>query len=191
MSRAIYLCERLWYAVSDASNGAALRSHKKARDRRAPGKAGTRVADSLAHKLDRLFQTVRRADGREYSYRDVAAEIERRCQVKVSPSYIWQLRTGQRDNPTVRHIEALAAVFGVPASYFLDTPEAAQTAEELALLAALRDVSVRHLALRAQGLSPQSLEPVRELIERVRQLEGLNGGRGRRPDPEIAPDEEA
>lgn len=140
------------------------------------------MAETLAQKLDRLFRSVRRADGREYSYRDVATEVERRCQVTVSPSYIWQLRTGQRDNPTVRHIEALAAVFGVSPSYFLNTPEAEHTQEELALLAALRDLSVRHLALRAQGLSPESLAPVRELVERVRELEGLDERRHRRHD---------
>jgi len=132
------------------------------------------VSQSLAEKLDCLFQTVRRADGREYSYRDVASAIGERFGVKVSPSYIWQLRTGQGDNPTVRHIEALAAFFGVPASYFLNTAEAVQTQEELALLAALRDAAVRNLALRAQGLSPESLKTVRELIERVRELEGLD-----------------
>jgi transcriptional regulator with XRE-family HTH domain len=132
------------------------------------------VSQPLAEKLDRLFQTVRRPDGREYSYRDVATVIWERYQVKISPSYIWQLRTGQGDNPTVRHIEALAAFFRVPASYFLDAVASEQTPEELALLAALQDASVRNLALRAQGLSPASLKAVRELIERVRELEGLD-----------------
>ncbi|HEV2236611.1 MAG TPA: helix-turn-helix transcriptional regulator [Ktedonobacterales bacterium] len=138
------------------------------------------MSESLAQKLDRLFKTIRREDGREYTYRDIAAEIERRCQIKVSPSYVWQLRTGQRDNPTIRHIEALATVFGISPQYFLDDAEAAQTAEELALLAALRDSAVRQLALRAQGLSHESLAPVRELVERVRELERLDERRHQR-----------
>lgn len=128
---------------------------------------------TLADKLDVLFRTVHRPDGREYSYRDVAHEIERQCHLKVSPSYIWQLRTGQRDNPTVRHLEALATVFGISPTYFLHTDEAEQTQAELSLLAALRDVGIRTLALRAHGLSAESLESLRELVERVRQLERI------------------
>ena len=41
------------------------------------------------------------------------------------------------------------------------------------LLAAMRDTSVRGIALRAVGLSPKSLNAIKEMIERVRELEGL------------------
>ncbi len=44
---------------------------------------------------------------------------------------------------------------------------------ELALLRALCDPDVRALALRAQRLSAESMAAVRDLIERVRELEGL------------------
>ena len=35
----------------------------------------------------------------------------------ISSTYVWQLRTGRRDNPTQKHLSALGAFFGVsPAS---------------------------------------------------------------------------
>jgi transcriptional regulator with XRE-family HTH domain len=95
----------------------------------------------------------------------------------VTPTTIWNIRTGKSDNPSWKLIEGLAKAFGVTPVYFTDADAEQQTQEELALLAALQDAGVRSLALRAQGLSAQSLATVRELIERVRELEGLRDNR--------------
>lgn len=139
---------------------------------------------SFAAKLDHLFRTVRRRDGSEVSYREVARAIES-AGVGISPSYLQQLRTGIKDNPTKRHIEALATFFGVPPAYFFDEALAAEVDAQLDLLLALRDANVRDLALRADGLSAESLRVVAEMVRRARQLEGLDGGpgAGRRFDP--------
>jgi hypothetical protein len=64
----------------------------------------------------------------------------------------------------------------VPASYFLDDDTAAEIDAQLELLAAIRDAKVAELALRAQGLSSASLDTIADMIERVRQLEGLPNG---------------
>ena len=53
---------------------------------------------------------------------------------------------------------------------------------ELSLLASLRDASVRQVALRASGLSPESIDAIVEMIERVRKLEGLSGPNGNHHD---------
>jgi transcriptional regulator with XRE-family HTH domain len=87
------------------------------------------------------------------------------------------LRTGKRDNPTLKHLEALAAFFGVPAAYFFDDEASAKIDQELHLLITLRDSDVRALALRMADLSPESLGTLADVIERVRQLEGLEGER--------------
>jgi transcriptional regulator with XRE-family HTH domain len=93
----------------------------------------------------------------------------------VSPAYIWQLRTGERDNPTKRHIEDLAAFFHVSPQYFFEDDETARTQTELALLAALQDhPEVQHLALRSLGVSSESLRAISETLERVRSLEGVD-----------------
>ncbi len=132
---------------------------------------------TLAEKLDRLFQTVRPRDGGEFTFEEVAEGIRGRGGPTVSATYVWQLRKGLRDNPTKKHLEALADFFGVAPSYFFDDEAAVRIDQELQLLAALRDAGVRHLALRACGLSAESLTTIASMIERVRELEGVRDGR--------------
>jgi transcriptional regulator with XRE-family HTH domain len=127
---------------------------------------------SLADRLDRLFRTVHRADRGEYTHEEVAAAI-REQGVAISHTYIWQLRKGIRDNPTKRHLEALAHFFGVRASYFLDDGDASAIDSQLELLVALRDRSVRTVALRTTGLSPAALKSIMGMIEHARAIEGL------------------
>ncbi len=128
---------------------------------------------SLADKIDRLFTIVRPSKG-EYTHDQVARAIQEQGGPTISASYLWQLRKGLRDNPTKKHLEALAGFFGVPPSYFFDAQESERIDAELDLLAALRDASVRQVALRASGLSPQTLRAITEMIDRARQIEGLD-----------------
>lgn len=127
---------------------------------------------TLSDKLNKLFRTVRPKAGEEYSYEEVANSI-REQGISISHTYVWQLRKGIRTNPTKRHLEGLAAFFGVSPAYFFDDQTAEQIDMELALLAALRDGSVRQVALRVADLSPASLDTVNDLVSRIRQLEGL------------------
>ncbi|UWZ34100.1 helix-turn-helix transcriptional regulator [Dactylosporangium roseum] len=127
---------------------------------------------TLAAKLDRLFRTVHPAGRAEYTYEEVASAIRERG-VMISHTYIWQLRKGNRDNPTKRHLEALAEFFGVNPAYFLDDDAARRIDDQLELLAALRDNAVRTVALRAAGLSGPSLEAIHGMIEHARRIEGL------------------
>ena len=78
----------------------------------------------------------------------------------------------------MHHLEALSEFFGVPPAYFFDDEVSARIDAELALLASLRDASVRQIALRASGLSAESIGAIVEMIERVRELEGLPGPNG-------------
>lgn len=128
---------------------------------------------SLADKIDRLFTIVRPPKG-EYTHEQVAKAIEERGGPTISASYLWQLRKGLRDNPTKKHLEALAGFFGVPPSYFFDEDASERVDAELDLRAALRDASVRQVALRASGLSAQTLRVITEMIDRARQIEGLD-----------------
>jgi hypothetical protein len=132
------------------------------------------AAPTLADKLNRLFDLVRRPDGSEYSFEAVADALREGGRPTVSGTYIWQLRKGVRDNPTKRHLEALADFFCVTPACFYDDAAAARVEAELRLLAALRDTGVRELALRAVGLSPASLCALTSMIERLRQLEDLD-----------------
>ena len=143
--------------------------------------AGGPDGSTFAARLDHLFRTVHPHGRGEYSYREVAKAIDDRHGPTISASYLNQLRTGVKDNPTKRHIEALATFFGVPAAYFFDAGAAARIDAELDLLAALRDSGVRQIAMRAAGLPPQGLESVRQMIELARSVSGL-------PDADAEPD---
>jgi transcriptional regulator with XRE-family HTH domain len=135
---------------------------------------------TLAEKLDHLFATVHPAKG-EYTHEEVANAIRDAGGPTISATYVWQLRKGLRENPTKHHIEALSGFFGVPPAYFFDDDATERIDAQLEFLAAIRDSSVRSLALRAQGLSPESLNTIAEMVERVRKLEGL-------PDPPVEGD---
>jgi transcriptional regulator with XRE-family HTH domain len=135
-------------------------------------RTGKTPAKTLAQKIDHLFATVHPA-GREYTHEQVATAIEQRGGPTISATYLWQLRTGKRDNPTMRHLEALSSFFGVPPSYFFDEDTATRVDDQLELLVALRDDHVRNLAILANGLSPETLTTITTMLERARQLEGL------------------
>jgi transcriptional regulator with XRE-family HTH domain len=141
------------------------------------------LAPTLAEKLNRLFSAVHPRGHSEFSSEEVAEAIRDRGGPSISATYIWQLRTGRRDNPTKKHLEALADFFGVSPAYFFDEAAAARIEAELDLLAALRDAPVRQMALRASGLSAQSLKAIAEMIERVRELEGLPDDLADRVEP--------
>lgn len=136
------------------------------------GRAGDRPAlRSLAAKLDYLFRQVHPRDRGEYSYRQVAGGIEQAGGPTISPTYVMYLRKGERTNPTVQHLEAIAKFFGVPLSYFLDDETTERVARELELFAAFRDSGVRDLALRASDLSPEGLATLTRMLDEVRRAE--------------------
>ncbi|MFB4193373.1 helix-turn-helix domain-containing protein [Streptomyces carpaticus] len=128
---------------------------------------------TLAEKIDYLFVTVHPKGRGPYSYEEAASGIRAAGGPTISASYIWQLRTGVKDNPTMKHLEALAGFFGVPPSYFFNEESSERVAAELSTLAAMRDNQVRSVAMRASGLSAETLRTIQDFIERARTLEGL------------------
>jgi transcriptional regulator with XRE-family HTH domain len=137
---------------------------------------GEQRAFSIAAKLDRLFHQVHPPEQPEYSYMMVAEAIRAEQGIPISHTYIWQLRTGRRNNPTVAHLTALAQFFGVPVAYFLDDAVAAKIDDQLELLGTLRDAQVTEIALRAADVSASSREAIGEIVRKVWELE-----RRRRP----------
>ena len=149
------------------------------------------MSQTFAEKLDFLFRMHRRPDGHEHSTREVAAWIQDERGHAVSPAYIWQLRNGDRDNPTKRHLEDLAAFFRISPQYFFEDEETVRTQTELALLTAMQQhPEVQHLALRSMGVSAESLRAISETLERVRALEGVDRQRTR-PDDQANQDDDA
>ncbi|MGY0056086.1 XRE family transcriptional regulator [Streptomyces sp. LZ34] len=126
---------------------------------------------ALADKIDTLFTIVRRPDRQQYSHEEVARACREATGETFSATYLWQLRTGRRDNPTKRHLEALAQFFQVPPAYFFDDEQGAEIARELELLGALRDAGVRDVALRAVNLSPEGLGTISDVIDAIARRE--------------------
>ncbi|MFD8720399.1 helix-turn-helix domain-containing protein [Streptomyces sp. NPDC059629] len=136
--------------------------------------AGGEVSRTLAQKLDHLFETATPKGQRAPSHEDVATAINIAAGERaISGTYIWQLRTGRKTNPTMKHLEALARYFGVSPAYFLDNEQAQRIDEQLALLQALKESDVRNIALRAHGLSDSSRQTLAGVVSHLRKLEGL------------------
>jgi transcriptional regulator with XRE-family HTH domain len=141
-------------------------------DSASPRDLGKPGHPALAARLNRLFETVHPPGRGPYSNEEVARAI-RAEGGDISRAYLSYLRNGDRDNPTLQHLESLARFFGVSAAYFFDDGVAAETEAQLEIVAALRDTGIRSIALRAAGLSPRGLHAVSAMIEEVRALEGL------------------
>ncbi|GAA2790935.1 XRE family transcriptional regulator [Crossiella cryophila] len=132
-------------------------------------------AGTLAERIDHLFQVIRRPNGEQHSHEEVAKACRDSTGETFSATYLWQLRTGRRDNPTKRHLEALAGFFQVPPAYFFDDEQGAAIAKELEILGALRNSAVRDVALRAVNLSEEGLGTITDIIDAIARREAQRG----------------
>ena len=74
----------------------------------------------LAARLNALFEDYPNpATGKPWTNEEAAAAITA-AGTPLSAPYLSQLRTGARQNPSARHMFALARLFGVPTDYFID-----------------------------------------------------------------------
>lgn len=128
---------------------------------------------NLAARLDRLFDVMRKQNEPPLSNAAAAAAITKQTGVSISPAYLWQLRSGLKDNPTVTHLRAIAEFFGVPPSYLIDGNPDPNLDAQLTMLQAMRDSGIRDLARRASGLTPAALNSLSVVIDHIRQLEQL------------------
>ncbi|MEU4422107.1 helix-turn-helix transcriptional regulator [Actinoplanes sp. NPDC024001] len=142
---------------------------------------------SIRDRLNFLFETVRPVGKPRYSVREVAEAIKRDQGFDISAAYINYICTGERENPGVQQIRALARFFGVPAAFLLDDGDQSHVTRELDQLRAAVEVTeklraaddamddpcVRVIALKARGLSPSHLKLVSTMLDQVREIEGL------------------
>jgi transcriptional regulator with XRE-family HTH domain len=135
----------------------------------------------LAQRIDHLFRTAHPKDRGPYTTAEAADAINTAAGEKmISGTYLWLLRTGQRDNPTMKHLIAIARFFSLPPTYFFPDDSLEEHAVPADLAAALGDAQVREMALRAAGLSDRSLKAITDMINSARTVEGL-------PDAGTAP----
>jgi hypothetical protein len=125
----------------------------------------------LADRLNHLFATVPRSSRQGLWTNEQASAALAAGGTYMSDGYLSQLRSGKRNNPSARNLAAIAELFAVPVDYFFNPETAAKIDADLRLLVAVRDVGVQDLALRAHGLSAESLAGLAGIIEQVRKLE--------------------
>ncbi|GAA2124487.1 helix-turn-helix domain-containing protein [Kitasatospora saccharophila] len=129
----------------------------------------------VAERLTHLFNTVHPAGRKPYSTAEVAKAINEKAGERIlSPTYLWQLKSGKRTDPTHSRLMALADFFGVPVAYFYEDDTARRTDEQLELATALSNPSIRQLALAANGLSDGTLNALLAMIQSARHIEGLD-----------------
>jgi transcriptional regulator with XRE-family HTH domain len=151
---------------------------------------------TLSSFLDELFRTMLKDPGRgsEYSYADVANWCVDNQECSFSPEYVRQLRKGIKANPTLNHMTALAAFFGVPASAFIDPESMTVVREQLAELRRERDgwpaapaeafdprrrMEQQRMVARAAGSLPEEKwQLLMSILEAVRQSEDGSDGSG-------------
>jgi transcriptional regulator with XRE-family HTH domain len=133
-----------------------------------PDPAAGSVPGTLAGKVEWLISHAHPPGRGSYSNAEVVALIEKATGEQFSHTTIWKLRNGQAANPQMRLIGALARTFGVPPAFFFDDYDPAQAgllAEQVELLALIRDTGVTTAQLRSLlGLSPEALQAVTDLI---------------------------
>jgi transcriptional regulator with XRE-family HTH domain len=130
------------------------------------------------------------------SYETVAREIKAEGGPTISAAYLWQLRTGTRDNPTFQHLQALARYFSkklnlpITLLYFdpqtsidqpwTDAENAARAAElrgegdeEQRLAERLAEQGIRRISARYGEMGPNML---REILAVMDQLAASDSG---------------
>ena len=142
----------------------------------------------LADRLNHLFSTIPRPDRQGLWTNEQASAALAAAGNYMSDAYIGQLRNGKRNNPSARNLAAIAELFAVPVDYFFNPETAAKIDADLRLLTAVRDSGIQGLALRAQGLSPESIASLAGIIEQVRKIEHLPEPHDDRPETDAQPD---
>lgn len=128
--------------------------------RRAPRRARRGVISvdtaSFTDRLNRLFETVYPPGRDQFSNIEVVEELAARG-IDLSRAYLSQLRTGQRTQPSVVTVCALAEFFGVRPQYFSnDDPDYSELlATELHWLDIAHDPAIRNLTTALAGLPPE------------------------------------
>jgi transcriptional regulator with XRE-family HTH domain len=125
----------------------------------------------VAERLTLLFERYRQPNGKKWTYRQVAEWINARFgQGKeiISASYVFQLKTGSRPNPSQKMLELIAAFFNVdPGVLIAQNLEegALPDADEVVIRQALSDSGLRHAMLLLAGVRRDKLPAVLAVLE--------------------------
>lgn len=134
------------------------------------------MARSLADRVNHLFANKHPVDRGPYTNAEVAAATG------ISESYLGYLRSGARDNPTVRHLRLLAAHFDVPVCYLVDDEPTRDADTQIyldrllqTLDGALQRTEVQELVMLLAPMSADSIAAMMSVADRLTRLERAKG----------------
>jgi transcriptional regulator with XRE-family HTH domain len=136
---------------------------------------------AFSDRLEYLFRTMPNPEGRRYT----AEEIARRATdlgYPISAVYVAQLRSGLKQNPSLKHATGLAAAFDVDIRFFTDEEAWQRGRQEIEYLRLSTAPGLEAVAFRAMDLSQQSLASLIDYLKFLRVQEGLP------PDPPDLPE---
>ena len=125
---------------------------------------------NVTDRIDLLFKTVTKPDGKKYSYQDV----EELGEGVVTRAAIWKARTGKTENPRPKLLGALSKAFRVPMEYFSDEQVTAGDIPRYQKQYR-NDRMVERIALRSSRLNEDGKQAILDIIDFVRKVQGLNG----------------
>ena len=128
---------------------------------------------SFAARLNRLFDVVYPPGRGPHTSAEVIAALKAEG-VTMSAPYLSQLRSGNRTNPSMATMTALANFFRIKPDFFTDDTYFGKLDAELSWLAQFRDEGVRRIATETVGLSPESQEDILARIDELRRKEQLS-----------------
>jgi transcriptional regulator with XRE-family HTH domain len=125
----------------------------------------------VASRLEHLFDVVKNPRTDEpYS----CADVSHMTLGDLSEEDVEKIRTGALSDPTVGQVAALASVFGVEPSYFLDRGEPPLLDEEL--VQALRDEDVRDITRECSRLPDRERRLVLGIVRQFRYQKAAPSG---------------
>ncbi|MFJ2768851.1 hypothetical protein [Streptomyces sp. NPDC087300] len=135
--------------------------------------SGRLLLDKLDQRIKDLICAIYPDKDSRPGYARLAREIRESTGGTISGTYLWELVTGKKRNITLEQLGVLAEYFGVPPEYFLNDEVSERVNAQLALATALRDNRIRNLALRAEGLSPSTLDALLVMVNEARKIQNL------------------
>lgn len=129
----------------------------------------------FADRLNEVVDRWERAHGIRLTNRSLAFRITRAGH-PVSATYLSQLRSGQRDNPSAELVNTVAQVLAVELTRFNDGGGRDPVPGDGAVAEAVDDPVLRRLLTTVAGLGSPSVEMLTELAGRFRLAEDLAPG---------------
>lgn len=127
---------------------------------------------SIANKTNRLFEAFR---NEKSGVPLTNAEVARMSLGDLSEDHVEQIRSGKLTNPAMNQVVALAEVFGVHPSYFLDAARKPPLLDEEAMRI-FQDETVSAIAHKSLHLPGRERQMILNIIQQFEETQGAGGG---------------